>query len=103
RFVRVRGLEGRHVLGGVCERVPDERADVGLVVDDEDLHGIATGRRATKVDPPPGVSSYSSVPPCKVRSDRAIARPRPEPAVPSAVRTGQDSSKLQLRYVGGIL
>ena len=84
RLVAIGGLDRRQVLAREGECAPHERTDVWLIVDDEDLHG-AIGRTVTKAEPPPGFSSYSRVPPWSVTSDRAIASPRPEPGMPSAL------------------
>ena len=57
RLLRVRGLDRLERHARVLERALDQRADVGLVVDDQDLHALSARRHTTKVEPPPGVSS----------------------------------------------
>src|SRR5438046_8678453 len=96
RLGAIAGLDRGQVLARVGEGAPHERAHVGLVVDDEDLQD-ASGRSVTNAEPPPGFSSYSRVPPWSVTSDRAIARPRPEPGVPSAFRPRKNLSKMRWR------
>ena len=61
-LVAIRGLERRQVLARERQRAANERTDVWLVVNDEDLQ-VASGRDVTNAAPPPGFSSYSSVPP----------------------------------------
>src|SRR5437867_154454 len=78
------------------QRVSNERTDIRLVVDDEDLH-VASGRDVTTAAPPPGFSSYSSVPPWRVTRERAIASPRPEPGVPLALFPRKNFSKMRCR------
>jgi signal transduction histidine kinase len=57
RLLAVAGFEEQGVRRRELERRTDERADVGLVVDDEDLHSIPIGTESTNVAPPPGASS----------------------------------------------
>src|SRR5206468_4025503 len=64
RFVAVGRLDRGHILAREGERAPYERSDVRLVVDDQDLrHCAASGSEVTNAAPPPGFSSYTSVPP----------------------------------------
>src|SRR2546428_923032 len=96
RLVAIRRLERRQVLARERQRAANERADIRLVVDDEDLH-VASGRDVTNAAPPPGFSSYSSVPPWRVTRERAIASPRPEPGVPLALFPRKNFSKMRCR------
>ena len=81
---RQRRLAGLRELDVVIARaeIRRERApDLRLVVDDEDAGHSATGRRATMVSPPPGVSSASISPPIASRKPFATARPSPTPSL----------------------
>src|SRR6266508_1108084 len=86
RLLPIGRLDRLEILARILERAAHERTDVGLVVDDEDFQSAFAGTVMTNVAPPPGVSSYFSVPPCSSVSDRAIARPSPAPAKASARR-----------------
>ncbi len=57
RFLGIGRLDRFERHARVLKRASHERSDVGLVIDDEDLHALSAGMRTTNVDPPPGVSS----------------------------------------------
>src|SRR5207249_854504 len=57
RLIPVGGLERPQVEIRESERAADKCPHIGLVVDDQDLHGVASGSEVTKAAPPPGFSS----------------------------------------------
>ncbi len=71
-----------HLVAVRFEAGAERSADLGLVVDDQDLHSTtdsSTGMSKTNAVPPRTVSSTQIRPPCAVTIAFAIASPNPVP------------------------
>ena len=76
------GADRRHLVAVCLEARAERPPDLGLVVDDQDLHSTtdsSTGMSKTNAVPPRTVSSTQIRPPWAVTIAFAIASPKPVP------------------------
>ena len=106
---RVRGLD--HGVARVRQREGDERQQVRVVVDDEELHAAAAaiGSVTVKRVVPAAVRPARTSPPWRSTIDLTIQRPRPRPRgsgslIRGAVEALEDRRALEFRRAGtGVL